>query len=59
MGILASLGEKGLKDFGVWKKKTNFADVIIWRGFDVICVCPLDHGQQPMKTHTEVMLLYK
>ena len=29
-------------------------------GFDAICVCPLiDHGQQPMKMHTEVTLLYK
>ena len=25
-----------------------------------LCVCRLtDHGQQPMKIHTEVMLLYK
>ena len=31
-----------------------------WHEFDAICVCPLiDHGQQPMKMHTEVMLLYK
>ena len=31
-----------LKDFGAWKKKNKSADVI-WRGFDVICmcVCPL------------------
>ena len=27
---------------------------------DAICACPLiDHGQQPMKMHTEVTLLYK
>ena len=46
---------------GAWKKKNKSADVI-WRGFDAICVCvcPLiDHGQQPMKTHTEVTLLHK
>ena len=44
-----------LKDFGAWKKKNKSADVS-----DVICVCPLiDHGQQPMKMHTEVTLLYK
>ena len=48
-----------LKGFGAWKKKKNSADVI-WHGFDIICVCPLiDHGQQPMEVHTEVMLLYK
>ena len=48
-----------LKDFGAWKKKNKSADVI-WRGFDAICVRPLiDHGQQPMKMHTEVTLLYK
>ena len=30
-----------------------------WNGFDVICVCPLiDQGEQPMKMHTEVTLLY-
>ena len=49
-----------LKDFGAWTKKNKSADVI-WRGFDAICVCvcPLiDHGQQPMKMHTEVTLLY-
>ena len=29
----------------------------IWRH---LCVCPLiDHGQQPMKMHTEVTLLYE
>ena len=39
------------------KKKNKYADVI-WRGFDAICVCPLiEHGQQPMKMHTEVTLL--
>ena len=39
--------------------KNKSADVI-WRGFDGNCVCPLiDHGQQPMKMHTEVTLLYK
>ena len=44
--------------FGAWKKKNKSADVI-WRGFDVICVCPLiGHVQQPMKMHTEVTLLY-
>ena len=43
---------------GAWKKKNKFARVI-WRAFDVICVGPLtDHGQQPMKMHTEVTLLY-
>ena len=47
------------RTFGAWKKKNKSADVI-WRGFDVIRVCPLiDHGQQPMKMHTEVTLLYK
>ena len=30
---------------------------VIWRGFDVICACPLfDHSQQPMKMHTAVPL---
>ena len=31
-----------------------------WRGFDAICACVLliDHGQQPMKMHTEATLLY-
>ena len=24
------------------------------RGFDVICVCVIDHGQQPMKMHPEL-----
>ena len=39
--------------------KNKSADVI-WRGFDGNCVCPLiAHGQQPMKMHTEVTLLYK
>ena len=49
-----------LKDFlGMKKENCKSADVI-WRGFDAICVCPLiDHGQQPMKLHTEVTLLYK
>ena len=43
---------------GTWKNKNKSADVI-WRGFDVICVCHLiDHGQQPMKMPSEVMLLY-
>ena len=48
-----------IKEFwGAWKKKNKSTDVI-WRGFDAICVCPLiDHGQQPMKMHTEVTLLY-
>ena len=33
-----------LMDFGAWKKKNKSADVI-WRGFAVICVCPLlDNG---------------
>ena len=41
-----------------WKKKNKSADMI-WCGFDAICVCSLiDYGQQPMKMHTEVMLLY-
>ena len=44
--------------FGAWEKKNKSADVI-WRGFDAICVCPLiDHGEQPMKMHTGVTLLY-
>ena len=42
--------------WGAWKKKNKSADVI-WRH---LCMCPLiDHGQQPMKMHTEVALLYK
>ena len=41
------------------KKKNKSADVI-WRGFGAICVCLLiDDGQQPMKMHTEVTLLYE
>ena len=44
----------------VYTKKKNKSADVIWRGFDVICVCPLiDHSQQPMKMHTEVTLLYK
>ena len=60
--------------FVLYKKKSNgllkeFADMkkekqICWRDMTWIwrhlCVRPLiDHGQQPMKMHTEVMLLYK
>ena len=49
-----------LKDFGGMKKEKNKSADVIWRGFDVICVCPLiDHGQQPIKMHPEVTLLYK
>ena len=45
-----------LKDFRGMKKETQ----VCWRAFDAICVCPLiDYGQQPMKMHTEVTLLYK
>ena len=44
--------------WGASKKKKQSADVI-WRGFDTICVCHQDYGQQAMKMHTEVMLLYK
>ena len=37
------------------EKTQNKSADVIWRGFDVICVCPLiDHGQQSMKKHTEV-----
>ena len=44
-----------LKDFWCIKKEKQ----VLWRGFDAIYVCPLiDHGQQPMKMHTEVTLLY-
>ena len=44
-----------LNDFGAWKKKNKSADVYLTSS-----VCPLiDHGQQPMKIHTEVTLLYK
>ena len=49
-----------LKDFlGMKKEKqVRWRDMAwIWRH---LCVCPLiDHGQQPMKMHTEVTLLYK
>ena len=38
------------------KKKKNKSADVIWRGFDAICVS-LDHGQQPIKMHTEVTLL--
>ena len=42
------------------KRKTS---PLTWYGVDLtpsVCVCPLiDHGQQPMKTHTEVTLLHK
>ena len=44
-----------LKDLGYEKRKTNPL-MWIWRH---LCVCPLiDHGQQPIKIHTEVTLLY-
>ena len=43
-----------LKDLGGMKKEKQ----VRWR--DMACVCPLiDNGQQPMKMHTEVTLLYK
>ena len=46
-----------LKDFGGMKKVCWRDLTWIWRH---LCVCPLiDHGQQPMKMHTEVTLLYK
>ena len=49
-----------LKDFWGMKKEEKKSADVIWRGFDAICVCLLiDHGQQPMKMHTEVTLLYK
>ena len=51
-----------LKDFWDMKKEKQNC----WRDLtDVdftprVCVCRLiDHGQQPMKMHTEVTLLYK
>ena len=35
------------------------SDLLQYDAIDTICVCPLiDHGQQPMKTHTEVTLSY-
>ena len=44
-----------LRILGGMKKEKQ----VCWRGFDVICVCPLvDNGQQPIKMHTEVPLLY-
>ena len=43
-----------LRIFGGMKKEKQ---LVCWRD---ICVCPsIDHGQQPMKMHTEVTLLYK
>ena len=51
-----------LEDFLVMKKEKQvcWRDMAwIWRHL-CVCVCPLiDHGQQPMKLHTEVTLLYK
>ena len=45
-----------LKDFwGIKKEKQVRWRDLTW--IDAICVC--DHGQQPMKMHTEVTLLYK
>ena len=45
----------------LYRSKSIF-NKVEWRdccGFDAICLCPLiDHGQQPMKIHTEVTLLY-
>ena len=38
---------------------------VIWRGFDVICVCPsdvsplIDHDQQTMKKHTEWYMVWR
>ena len=37
--------------FGAWKKKNKSADVDL--------TSSVDHGQQPMKMHIEVTLLYK
>ena len=48
-----------MKDLGGMKeeKQVRWRDLAwIWRH---LCVCPLiDHGQQPMKMHIEVTLLY-
>ena len=43
--------------FGAWKKENKSTDVI-WRAWRHLCMCVIDHGQQPMEIHTEVMLLY-
>ena len=44
-----------LKYFGGHKIRRE--SLLTWS--DVFCVCPLiDHDQQPIKMHTEVMLLY-
>ena len=60
--VLYSKNSNGLlKDFWGMKKEKQ----VYWRDLTWIwrhqCVCPLiDHGQQPMKMHTEVTsLLYK
>ena len=46
-----------LKDFGEHEKRKTSLLTWIWRH---LCVCPLIyHGQQPIKMHTEVPLLYK
>ena len=52
--ILYNRNSNGLlKYFWGMKKEKQ----VCWCGFDAICVCPLiDHGQQPMKMHTEVAL---
>ena len=53
------LYNKNLNGFwGIRKEKQ-----VCWRGLYTICVCVLyvlciDHGQQPMKMHTEVTLFY-
>ena len=46
--------------FGAWKKKNQSADVI-WRGFDVICVCPFNRSRSTTNenAHCRVTLLYK
>ena len=48
---------KGFRNLGARKKKHRSADVDLTSS---MCVCLLaEHGQQPMKMHTEFTLLYK
>ena len=46
-----------LKDFGAWKKKNKSSDVI-WRRFNVICVCVLQKSRYCIKIDIVTWLPY-
>ena len=41
--------------FSAWEKRNKSADIDFTPS---VCVSFIDHGQQPLKMHTEIMLLY-